>query len=80
MDNADAQELRKFGYAQQLRRSLGAFSSFAVAFSLISAFTGVFVRREKRTPSRSFDWTVGWNGSSYARRAFTTRPCTSVNR
>lgn len=42
MDNADAQELRKFGYAQQLRRSLGAFSSFAVAFSLISVFTSVF--------------------------------------
>jgi hypothetical protein len=45
MDNADAQELRKFGYAQQLRRSLGAFSSFAVAFSLISVFTGVFAKR-----------------------------------
>lgn len=38
----DAAELRKFGYAQQLRRSMGPFSSFAVAFSLISVFTGVF--------------------------------------
>jgi len=42
VENTDAQELRKFGYAQQLRRSMGAFSSFAVAFSLISVFTGVF--------------------------------------
>jgi amino acid transporter len=42
MENTDAQELRKFGYAQQLRRSMGAFSSFAVAFSLISVLTGVF--------------------------------------
>ena len=38
----DAAELRRLGYAQQLRRSMGPFSSFAVAFSLISVFTGVF--------------------------------------
>lgn len=42
MDDHDAKELRKFGYPPQLRRSLGSFSSFAVAFSLISVFTGVF--------------------------------------
>ena len=41
MDDRDSEELRQFGYAQQLRRSMGAFSSFAVAFSLISVFTGV---------------------------------------
>ncbi len=38
----DASELQQFGYKQQLRRSMGHFSSFAVAFSLISVFTGVF--------------------------------------
>jgi hypothetical protein len=38
----DANELQQFGYRQQLRRTLGSFSSFAVAFSLISVFTGVF--------------------------------------
>ncbi|MFM7554069.1 MAG: amino acid permease, partial [Verrucomicrobiota bacterium] len=38
----DAEDLGRFGYAQQLRRTLGGFSSFAVAFSLISVFTGVF--------------------------------------
>ncbi len=41
MEDQDAKELRQFGYAQQLRRSMGGFSSFAVAFSLISVFTGV---------------------------------------
>ena len=41
VEDQDANELRQFGYAQQLRRSMGGFSSFAVAFSLISVFTGV---------------------------------------
>jgi len=31
---ADEAELARYGYAQQLRRSMGAFSSFAIAFSL----------------------------------------------
>jgi amino acid transporter len=42
MDERDSLDLQQFGYKQQLRRSMGAFSSFAVAFSLISVFTGVF--------------------------------------
>lgn len=42
MEDHDANELGQYGYQQQLRRSMGAFSSFAVAFSLISVFTGVF--------------------------------------
>lgn len=42
MVDHDANELRRFGYRQQLRRTMGRFSSFAVAFSLISVFTGVF--------------------------------------
>jgi amino acid transporter len=37
----DTAELQQFGYAQQLRRTMGSFSSFAVAFSLISVFTGI---------------------------------------
>ncbi len=41
-DHGDSRDLEQFGYRQQLRRSMGAFSSFAVAFSLISVFTGVF--------------------------------------
>jgi urea carboxylase system permease len=38
----DEAELAKFGYTQELRRSLGLFSSFAVAFSYISPSTGIF--------------------------------------
>ena len=41
-EDHDARELQQFGYQPQLRRSMGHFSSFAVAFSLISVFTGVF--------------------------------------
>jgi urea carboxylase system permease len=38
----DAQDLARFGYKQELKRSLGLFSSFAVAFSYISPSTGIF--------------------------------------
>jgi amino acid transporter len=38
----DAMELSLFGYKQQLRRSMGRFSSFAISFSLISVITGIF--------------------------------------
>src|SRR5579859_2786140 len=42
MPSADADELAKFGYKQELDRSLGLFSSFAAGFSYISIMTGVF--------------------------------------
>src|ERR1700740_2104955 len=38
----DEAALAKFGDKQELRRSLGVFSSFAVAFSYISPSTGIF--------------------------------------
>jgi amino acid transporter len=38
----DEADLAQFGYKQELRRSLGVFSSFAVAFSYISPSTGIF--------------------------------------
>jgi amino acid transporter len=38
----DAADLARFGYKQELRRGLGLFSSFAVAFSYISPSTGIF--------------------------------------
>jgi amino acid transporter len=47
-DEADAQhrkdqeQLAKFGYNQDLRRSLGFFSTFAIAFSFISATNGFY--------------------------------------
>src|SRR5690348_6438620 len=38
----DSEDLARFGYSQELKRSLGVFSSFAVAFSYISPSTGIF--------------------------------------
>jgi len=38
----DSADLARFGYRQELKRSLGIFSSFAVAFSYISPSTGIF--------------------------------------
>ena len=38
----DSRELGKFGYKQELHRTMGGFSSFAISFSLISVLTGIF--------------------------------------
>jgi amino acid transporter len=38
----DVRDLARFGYRQELRRALGVYSSFAVAFSYISPSTGIF--------------------------------------
>jgi len=38
--SADAEELRKLGYAQELRRRMGAFSNFAISFSTICILAG----------------------------------------
>ena len=42
MSHADVRDLARFGYKQELRRTLGVYSSFAVAFSYISPSTGIF--------------------------------------
>jgi amino acid transporter len=39
---ADEQDLARFGYKQELKRMLGVYSSFAIAFSYISPSTGIF--------------------------------------
>jgi len=36
----DARELRRLGYAQELFRTMGGFSNFALSFSIISILTG----------------------------------------
>src|SRR5438094_9644527 len=41
-EQVDVADLAKFGYKQELRRALGVYSSFAVAFSYISPSTGIF--------------------------------------
>ena len=40
--DSDVHDLAKFGYKQELRRTLSVYSSFAVAFSYISPSTGIF--------------------------------------
>lgn len=40
--DSDTRDLSRFGYRQELHRSLGSFSSFAAGFSYISIMTGVF--------------------------------------
>lgn len=37
----DARDLERLGYAQELARRLGGFSSFAIGFSVVSVLTGV---------------------------------------
>src|SRR5438270_13851485 len=36
----DSSDLNRFGYAQELFRSMGGFSNFAISFSIISILTG----------------------------------------
>jgi len=39
--DADAADLQRFGYVQELLRDMGGFSSFAISFSVISILTGI---------------------------------------
>ena len=41
-DRSDDQLLAKFGYKEELKRSMSSYSSFALAFSMISVTTTVF--------------------------------------
>src|SRR5258708_10335210 len=41
-DATDVGDLHQFGYVQSLRRTLGPYGSFAIAFSMISITTAIF--------------------------------------
>src|SRR6476469_5370881 len=41
--NQDIADLHKLGYAQELYRSMGGFSNFAISFSIISILTGAVI-------------------------------------
>src|SRR6266567_2515601 len=41
-DPQDVGDLHQFGYAQSLRRTMGPFASFSVAFSMVSITTAIF--------------------------------------
>ncbi len=57
----DADELAKLGYKQELLREMGAFSNFALSFSIISILTGgVVLYGHGLKYGGPFVMTVGW--------------------
>lgn len=59
-DGADARDLASFGYAQQLRRRLGGYASFAAGFSFISILTTVFQLRASVYELEGGHWYLQW--------------------
>jgi amino acid transporter len=57
----DEEELAKLGYKQQLRRTMGAFGSFALSFSVISILTGaVSLYGFGLNHGGPIEMTIGW--------------------
>jgi amino acid transporter len=57
----DARELSRFGYAQELFRTMGGFSNFAISFSIISILTGaVTLYGHGLKMGGPFEMAVGW--------------------
>src|SRR5499427_9551104 len=52
---ADARELKRLGYAQELFRTMGGFSNFAISFSIISILTGAVIL---------YDYGLAWAGTA----------------
>src|SRR6187551_3939401 len=53
----DVADLHKLGYAQELFRSMGGFSNFAISFSIISILTGAVIL---------YDYGLAWAGTAAA--------------
>ncbi|MGZ6299329.1 MAG: amino acid permease [Candidatus Limnocylindria bacterium] len=51
----DVRDLHRLGYAQELFRSMGGFSNFAISFSIISILTGAVIL---------YDYGLAWAGPS----------------
>ena len=51
----DREQLHKLGYAQELFRSMGGFSNFAISFSIISILTGAVIL---------YDYGLAWAGTA----------------
>src|SRR5262249_61692897 len=51
----DAEDLGRFGYAQQLLRRMGGFGNFALSFSIISILTGAVTQ---------YTWGLSWGGAA----------------
>src|ERR1700681_3852883 len=59
--DADTQKLHELGYAQELRRGMGAFSNFAVSFTIISILSGCLTAYGiAMTNGGPVDMTWGW--------------------
>ena len=55
----DTQDLHGLGYAQELLRSMGGFSNFAISFSIISILTGAVILYNLRPDPRPAPAAVG---------------------
>jgi amino acid transporter len=51
----DTRDLHRLGYAQELLRSMGGFSNFAISFSIISILTGAVIL---------YDYGLAWAGTA----------------
>jgi amino acid transporter len=51
----DREDLHQLGYAQELLRSMGGFSNFAISFSIISILTGAVIL---------YDYGLAWAGTA----------------
>src|SRR2546423_3656919 len=51
----DVHDLHRLGYAQELFRSMGGFSNFAISFSIISILTGAVIL---------YDYGLAWAGTA----------------
>ena len=51
----DREDLHRLGYAQELLRSMGGFSNFAISFSIISILTGAVIL---------YDYGLAWAGTA----------------
>jgi amino acid transporter len=51
----DVRDLHRLGYAQELFRSMGGFSNFAISFSIISILTGAVIL---------YDYGLAWAGTA----------------
>jgi amino acid transporter len=51
----DTHDLHRLGYAQELLRSMGGFSNFAISFSIISILTGAVIL---------YDYGLAWAGTA----------------
>jgi amino acid transporter len=57
----DARDLQHFGYAQELLRTMGGFSNFAISFSIISILTGAVTLYDYGlTMGGPLEMTLGW--------------------